>query len=43
MFFCGISKGDTPETNQFSKLALEWVDDWWNRMHAAFGNPVTTN
>ena len=24
-FFLGINKGDTPETSQFSKLALEWL------------------
>ena len=27
-FFLAIRKGDTPETNQCSKLALEWVDQW---------------
>ena len=27
-FFMGIRKGDKPETNQLSKLALEWVDQW---------------
>lgn len=27
-FFCGINPGDTPETNQFSKLALEWVEEF---------------
>jgi hypothetical protein len=27
-FFLGIRKGDKPETNQASKLALEWVDMW---------------
>jgi hypothetical protein len=28
VFFCSIKKGDTPETNQFSKLAVEWIDEW---------------
>jgi hypothetical protein len=27
-FFYAISKGDTPETSQFSKLALEWLDEF---------------
>ncbi len=27
-FFLGIKKGDTPENSQFSKLALEWVDEF---------------
>jgi len=28
IFFLGIKKGDTPETNQFSKIALEWTDEF---------------
>ena len=36
-FFLGIGEGDTPETNQFSKLALEWTDEWLARMKVAFG------
>ena len=36
-FFMGIRKGDTPETNQFSALALEWVQQWHDNMVAAFG------
>ena len=36
-FFMNISKGDTPETNQSAKLALEWIDEWLLRMRAAFG------
>ncbi len=28
VFFMGIKKGDTPDTNQFSKLALEWVEEF---------------
>jgi uncharacterized protein YjbI with pentapeptide repeats len=36
-FFMGIKKGDTPETNQFSKLALQWVDEWLANMRSAFG------
>lgn len=35
-FFLGIKKGDTPETNQFSKMALEWSEDWLARMQATF-------
>jgi hypothetical protein len=35
-FFTGIRKGDTPETNQFSKLALEWSEQWLSNMRAAF-------
>ena len=35
-FFMGIRKGDTPETNQFSALALEWVQQWHDNMVAAF-------
>ena len=35
-FFLAINEGDTPETNQFSKLALEWCEDWLNRMKSAF-------
>ena len=27
-FFLAIKKGDTPETNQAAKLALEWIDTW---------------
>jgi hypothetical protein len=26
-FFYGVKKGDTPETNQISKLVLEWLDE----------------
>jgi hypothetical protein len=37
-FFMGIRKGDTPETNQFSKLALEWAEQWLSNMRAAFGS-----
>ncbi|KDB58419.1 pentapeptide repeat-containing protein [Bordetella bronchiseptica] len=35
-FFLSISRGDTPGTNQFSKLALEWAEEWLARMQAAF-------
>lgn len=27
-FFLGINKGDTPEDNQFSALALQWAEEW---------------
>ncbi len=36
-FFLGINKGDTPETNQFSALAVQWCQEWLDRMQAAFG------
>lgn len=35
-FFAAIKAGDTPETSQFSKLALEWVELWLANMRAAF-------
>ena len=35
-FFLGIHTGDTPATNQFSKLAEEWTADWLARMTACF-------
>lgn len=36
-FFLGIKTGDTPATSQFSKLALEWTDQFLANMQAAFG------
>lgn len=36
-FFMGIREGDTPETSQFSALALGWVQEWHDRMVSAFG------
>ena len=35
-FFMGIKKGDTPETNQVSALALEWATTWLATQIAAF-------
>jgi hypothetical protein len=35
-FFLAIRKGDTPETNQASKMALQWVDEFLANMRAAF-------
>lgn len=35
-FFLGILKGDTPETNPLSKLALKWADLWLANVKAAF-------
>ncbi len=35
-FFLAIKPGDTPENSQFSKLALEWVNQWLANMKAAF-------
>src|SRR5450830_1916343 len=40
LFFMGIRTGDTPETSQFSKLALEWSEEWLARMRAAFSLPI---
>lgn len=37
-FFLAIRKGDTPETSTFSRLALEWTDEWIANMRAAFGH-----
>jgi len=37
-FFLGINTGDTPETNQFSARAVEWIDDFVSRMRDAFGS-----
>jgi len=39
-FFAAITRGDTPETSQFSKLALEWVDLWLANMRTAFAATV---
>ncbi|MBV8060816.1 MAG: pentapeptide repeat-containing protein [Alphaproteobacteria bacterium] len=36
-FFMGIRRGDTPETSQFSALALKWSQDWLDAMRSAFG------
>ena len=35
-FFLAIKTGDTPETSQFSKLALEWIDEWLANVKGAF-------
>jgi hypothetical protein len=32
-----IRKGDKPDGNQFSALALQWCEEWYGRMQAAFG------
>ena len=39
-FFLAIRQGDTPETSQFSRLALEWVDSWLANIRAAFAVPA---
>jgi hypothetical protein len=36
-FFTAISRGDTPETNECSRHALAWCDEWLSNMRAAFG------
>jgi hypothetical protein len=35
-FFLAINIGDTPETNQASKLALEWAELWLATMKEVF-------
>ncbi|HDR8953384.1 TPA: pentapeptide repeat-containing protein [Burkholderia vietnamiensis] len=35
-FFMAIRKGDTPETNAASKLALEWAETWLDTQRKAF-------
>ena len=35
-FFMNIRKGDKPETNQSSAIALAWVDEWLGNVRAAF-------
>ena len=35
-FFAAIRKGDTPDTNQFSAVALDWAQSWLDMMRAAF-------
>ena len=37
-FFMGIKKGDKPETNVNSKLALQWLDEFVSNMKSAFVN-----
>jgi hypothetical protein len=32
-FFLGIKPGDTPENSQFSKLALEWLEEFEQLIH----------
>jgi hypothetical protein len=39
-FFLAINDGDTPETSQFSRLALEWTEAWLANMHAAFAPKI---
>ena len=36
-WFLGIRQGHTPENNTFSKLAVEWAEEWLGRMQDAFG------
>ena len=35
-FFMAIKKGDTPETNQASKIALDWAESWLDMQRKAF-------
>ena len=39
-FFIAIKRGDTPQTSQFSRIALSWVDDWLHRIRGAFAPVV---
>jgi len=36
-FFMQIKRGDTPENNDSSKRAVEWIDEWLANMRTAFG------
>ncbi len=40
-FFFAINKGDIPKTNQVSRLALEWVEQWISNVKGAFAEPVS--
>ena len=39
-FFMNINKGDTPETSEASKLAVQWTDEFLFTMREAFGAQV---
>ena len=39
-FFLAIKRGDTPETNEASRIALEWAEQWLATQRAAFGEPA---
>ena len=41
-FFLSINLGDTPTTNQFSKIAAEWIGEWLVNMRSAFGVKIST-
>jgi hypothetical protein len=36
-FFLAIKEGDTPETSEPAKIAVEWIDEFTGKMRAAFG------
>ena len=36
IWFMGIATGDTPATNERSRLAVEWATEWLDRVRAAF-------
>lgn len=40
-FFIAIRNGDTPATNQFSALAVEWVEQWLDLQRNAFDPSYT--
>jgi hypothetical protein len=35
-----IEKGDTPETNQVSKITVEWLDEFTSKLAFANGKTV---
>jgi hypothetical protein len=37
IWFLMIKEGDKPKTNNASKLALQWIDEWLENITAAFG------
>ncbi|WP_279612665.1 pentapeptide repeat-containing protein [Burkholderia sp. BCC1047] len=37
-FFMAIRKGDTPETNDAAKLALEWAETWLDTQRKSFAS-----
>lgn len=37
IFFMLINIGDVPEKSKWSKMAVEWIDEWSSNMQMAFG------
>lgn len=40
VWFFNIRTGDTPTTNKFSGMALQWIDEWLSNMQQAFSVPA---